>query len=94
MHAFAVPLVRVEREGVELGVVCRVVAVDVGVFENVALRVKCAKMPDRVAYDVEVRTAKYTCQTRPSPGTVQWFDGMSYFHCRAERWRWGLGRGR
>ena len=48
-----------EREGVEPGVVRRVVAVDVGVFENVALRVEYAKMPDRVAYYVKIRTTKY-----------------------------------
>ena len=61
VDALAVSLVRVEREGVELGVVRGVVAVDVGVFENVGLRVECAKMPDRIAYYVKVRAAEYEC---------------------------------
>ena len=54
-------LVDVEREGVELGVVRGVVAVDVGVFDNVGLGVEYAKMPDRVAYYVTIRTAEYEC---------------------------------
>ena len=66
----AVALVGVEREGVELSVVRRVVAVDVGIFENVAARVEHAKMPDRVAYDVKASTAEDACQARPRRITV------------------------
>ena len=59
VDALAVLLVGVEREGVELGVVRGVVAVDVGVFDNIGLGVEYAKMPDRVAYYVTIRTTEY-----------------------------------
>ena len=52
--------VSVEGEGVELGIVRGVVAVDVGVLENVGLRVEYTKMPNRIAYYVKTLTAENT----------------------------------
>ena len=58
MDALAVALVTVKSAGVELRVVGGVVAVDVGVFDNVGLRVEYAEMPDRVADDFKARTTE------------------------------------
>ena len=46
-------LVGAERATVELRVVCRVVLVDVGVFEDVGSGVESAKMPDHIAYYIK-----------------------------------------
>ena len=53
MDALAVPLVGAECVRIKFGVVGGVIAVDVGVFENVALRVESPNMANRVAYYVK-----------------------------------------
>ena len=58
MDTLAVTLVGPERAGIEVEEVRRVVAVDVPVFENVALRVKHPEMPECVAYYIEVTAAE------------------------------------
>ena len=52
MDALTVSGVSPERAGIKVKEVRRVVAVDVRVFENVALRVKHAEMSERVAYHI------------------------------------------
>ena len=54
MGALTVSVVSPERAGIEVEEVRRVVAVDVPVFENVALRVKHVEMSDCVAYHIVV----------------------------------------
>ena len=53
VDALTISLVGAERSGVELRIVCGVVLVNVGGFENVGLSVEYAEMPNRVAYYVE-----------------------------------------
>ena len=61
MDALAVALVAVESASVELCVVGGVVAVDVGVFDNVGLRVEYAEVPDRVPDDIKARATEDAC---------------------------------
>ena len=47
-----------ERPGIEMQIVCRVVSVDVRVFENIGLRAKYAEMSDGVDYYAKVLATK------------------------------------
>lgn len=57
MDALTVPLVGAECVRIECGVVGGVIAVNVGILENVTFRVKALKMADRVAYYVKTPAA-------------------------------------
>ena len=71
MDALTVSVVSPERAGIEVEEVRRVVAVDVPVFENVALRVKHAEMSECVAYHSVVPATESLSQTRPIVWTVE-----------------------
>ena len=75
VNALAVALVCPKRAGVELGVVGGVVAVDVGVFEDVGLRADDAEVSNRVPDYLKAGAAEQASETAPKrPG------------CRVERW--------
>jgi hypothetical protein len=68
VRAFAVSRIRSERTSIKMQVVGGVVAVDVGIFENVGLRAEYAEMANGAADYLRVSITEGVSEAIPSVG--------------------------
>ena len=71
VRALAMSCIRSERTSIEMQVVSGVIAVDVGVFENVGLRAQYAEMANGVADYRGVSITEDVSELIPSVGGVE-----------------------
>lgn len=88
MGAFAVALVCMERTGIEMHEICRVVAVNVRVFNKVGLSAQNLEVPQSVLHYSDIVAPEHLCKLGPIGWTVESLSGVLNFHPRPDRsWR-------
>ena len=83
MRPLAVPRIRSERASVKLQVVGGVVAVDVGVFENVRLYAQNTEMANGALNHLRMSNTEGFSKLRPSVNGVEWLDRVRNAHVRS-----------